>query len=66
MKDNFCNFLQTSSLLDQKNICTELKSLYLSDWILLFQNSYNKVAIEIRLVQFWSVIMNKQKFQQAH
>ena len=32
-----------------------IKILYLSDWILWFQNSYNKVAIEIRYmyVQFW-------------
>ena len=40
MKDNFCNFLQTNSILGEENICTDWKIVY---WILRFQNTCNKV-----------------------
>ena len=57
MKNNFYNFLQTSSLLDQQNICTDSKLLCLSDWTLWFQNGCNKGVIGLRVVQFWSKII---------
>ena len=34
-----------------------VKILYLSGWILWFQKGYNKVVIELRVVQVWSKII---------
>ena len=57
MKKKNWNFLQTSSLSDQQHICTDYKILYLSDWIVRFQNGCNKVVIELSVVQFWAKII---------
>ena len=36
---------------------TNWKILYLSDWILRFENGYNKVVTELCVMQFWSEII---------
>ena len=57
MKNNFFNFLQTSSLQDQQKFVRTKKILCMSSWILRFKNGYNEVVIELRVKQFWSAII---------
>ena len=59
MKDNFCNFSQTSLVLYQQNICKDWKNLYVNKWNLQFQNRCNKAAIELCVMQFWSCLIMK-------
>ena len=58
MKDNFCNFYELAQYWINIIISqTNWKILYLSAWILRFQNGCNKVVTEIRVMQFWSEIL---------
>ena len=58
MKDNFCNFYELAQYWINIIISqTNWKILYLSAWILRFQNGCNEVVTEICVMQFWSEIL---------
>ena len=52
-------FTNLSSVLDQQNICKDWKNLYVNKWNLQFQIRYNKVVIELCVMQFWSCLIMK-------
>ena len=58
MKDNFFNFLPTSSVLNQWTISTHWKILYWATEFWDFKNKFNNVVIEIHIMQFWSEIIH--------
>ena len=55
MNNNFGNFLQTPhSTGSIKYLYTDTKNLFMSNWILGFQNGYNQAERGLHVMQFWS------------
>ena len=55
MNNNFGNFLQTPhSTGSIKYLYTDTKNLFMSNWILGFQNGYNQAELGLHVMQFWS------------